>query len=182
MNRLSPINRVSVWPRRSLSSTLMDDFFNDFDRMVNSLVTPDAMTSVNFTPTCDIRETQDHYLVSFDMPGVKKSDIKIEVNESQLMISGERNHGYRKNEDERYLRHERSYGHFQRSFSIPKSIETETIEAHYEDGVLNIALPKSERAKSRSIEIQSGKTRGLFSKLLGSKPEEDREIRDVKVS
>lgn len=182
MTMLSPLNRGNVWPRRSLSSGLMDDFFSDFDRMVDSLMTPTTTTSVNFTPTCDIRETKEHYLVSFDMPGVKKNDIKVEVNENQLMISGERNQEYKANEEEGFLRHERMYGHFQRTFVLPGTIDSEKIEAHYEDGVLNIALPKTEKAKGRAIQIQSGKGKGLFSKLLGAKSDEEREVRDVKVS
>ena len=72
MTMLSPFNRGNVWPRRSLSSNLMDDFFSDFDQIVESLMMPTNVISVNFTPTCDIRETKEHYLVSFDMPGVKK--------------------------------------------------------------------------------------------------------------
>lgn len=182
MTMLNPLNRGNVWARGSLSSGLMDDLFSDFDRMVDSLMTPTTTTSVNFTPTCDIRETKEHCLVSFDMPGIKKNDIKVEVNENQLMISGERNLEQRANEDEGYLRHERMYGHFQRTFVLPGSIDAEKTEAHYEDGVLNIALPKTEKAKGRSVQIQSGKGKGLFSKLLGEKKEAEREVRDVKVS
>ena len=97
------------------------------------------------------------------------------------MVSGERNQEHKANEDEGFLRHERMHGHFQRTFVLPGTIDSDKIEAHYEDGVLNIALAKTEKAKGRAIQIQSGKGKGIFSKLLGTKNEEEQEVRDVKV-
>ena len=64
--------------------------FDDFYHLVESFLQPTYANTVSFQPTCDVSETKDHYLVSFDMPGVKNEDIKIEVKENQLMISGER--------------------------------------------------------------------------------------------
>jgi len=160
----------------------MDDFLGDFDKMVDNFVRP-TMTGMNFTPSCDIRETKDHYLVSFDMPGMKKNDIKLEINENQLMVSGERNKQFQENEEEGVLRHERVYGQFQRTFTLPTSIDAGKIEAHYEDGVLNIVLPKTEKLKGRSIQIQSGQSEGFFSKLLGSgKKEEQGKTKGVNIS
>lgn len=179
---MNSLERNLMWPRRGASSGLMDEFFGDFDRMVDNFVRP-TMTSVNFTPTCDIRETKSHYLVSFDMPGMKKSDINVEINENQLMVSGERNKQIQEGEGEGLLRHERVYGQFQRTFTLPTSIDAGKIEAHYEDGVLNIVLPKTEKVKGRSIQIQSGQSEGFFSKLLGSgKREEQGKTKDVKIS
>jgi HSP20 family protein len=86
-----------------------------------------------------------------------------------------------KNEDgEATLRHERVYGKFERIFALPASINADKIEAHYENGVLNVVLPKAESAKGRTIEIQSGQN-SFFGKLLGSK-KETKELKDVKVS
>ncbi len=153
------------------SRDLVNEMIGDFDGIVNSLLRPSYASTVGFRPSSDIRVTNDHYLVSFDMPGVKKEDIKIEVQSNQLVITGERS------------RQEGSYGtaSYHRTFMLPDSIDTSKVEAHYEDGVLNIAIPKAESAKARTIEIQSGKG-GFFSKLLGSKNEEPKELKDVKIS
>ena len=72
MRMLIPSTPDWAWSRRSLSPTLMGDAFDDFDRIVDSFLRPTYATTVNFQPSCDIRETKNHYLVSFDMPGVKK--------------------------------------------------------------------------------------------------------------
>lgn len=112
----------------------------DFDQFVDSFL----------QPTCDISETDDHYLASFDMPGVRKEDIKIELKNNKLAISGER-HGH---------------GKFERSLTLSATVDSQKIEALYENGVLNIALPKAEMAKPKTIQIQSGEESVLFKNLL----------------
>lgn len=181
MKVFSPIVAEWAWPRRSLSpDAVMGDVFDDFDRIVNSFLRPTYASSINFQPACDIKESKDHYLVSFDMPGVKKEDIKIEVQNNQMVISGERHYEMQDAEGESTLRHERAYGKFERSFTLPSTVNADKIEAQYEDGVLNVAIPKAEAAKGRTIQVQSGQS-GLFGKLLGSK-KETKELKDVKIS
>lgn len=181
MRMLSPISTEWSWPRRSLSPARMGDVFEDFDRIVDSFLRPTFATTVNFQPSCDVNETKDLYLVSFDMPGVKKEDIKIEVQGNQLVISGERQREVKEENGEATLHHERMYGRFERTFTLPATIAADKIEAHYENGVLNVALPKAEAAKGRAIQIQTGQG-GLLNKLLGAKKETNKEIKDVKVS
>lgn len=181
MRMLSPISTDWTWPRRSLSPARMGDVFEDFDRILDGLFRPTFAPTVNFQPSCDVNEAKDHYLVTFDMPGVKKEDIKIEVQGNQLVISGERQREVREEIGEMNLHHERMCGRFERSFTLPATIAAEKIEAHYENGVLNIALPKSEAANGRTIQIQTGQG-GLLSKLLGSKKELNKELKDAKVS
>jgi HSP20 family protein len=181
MRMLSPITTEFAWPRRTLSPAAMTDVFEDFDRIVETFLRPTYANTVNFQPSCDVKETKEHYLVSFDMPGVKKEDIKIEVQGNELVISGERQREMREQDGEATLRVERTYGKFERSFTLPATIAADKIEAHYENGVLNVALPKAEAAKGRTIQIQTGQG-GLLSKLLGSKKEDSKEIKDVKVS
>jgi HSP20 family protein len=181
MRMLGPISTDWSWPRRSLSPARMGDVFEDFDRIVDSFLRPTFATTINFQPSCDVNETKDHYLVSFDMPGVKKEDIKIEVQGNQLVISGERQREVNEENGEATLHHERMYGRFERTFTLPATIAADKIEAHYENGVLNVALPKAETAKGRTIQIQTGQG-GLLSKLLGAKKEANKELKDVKVS
>jgi HSP20 family protein len=182
MRMLSPFTPDRAWSSRNLSPDIvMGDVFDDFDRVVNSFLRPTYANTVNFQPSCDIKETKDHYLVSFDMPGVKKEDIKIELQNNHLVISGERQYEMKEEDGEATLRHERAYGKFERTFILPTTVSAEKIEAHYENGVLNVALPKAESAKGRTIQIQSGQN-SFFSKLLGSKKEGTKELKDVKVS
>lgn len=178
MRMLSPLSTEWSWPRRNLAPVMMADVFEDFDRIVDSFLKPTYANTVNFQPSCDVDETNEHYLISFDMPGLKKEDIKIEVQGNQLIIAGERQHKF-KSEDERItLRHERLYGKFERVFTLPLTIHADNIEAQYENGVLNIALPKAEKAKGRTIQIQTG-NESFLGKLLGSKKENTKELKDA---
>jgi HSP20 family protein len=159
----------------------MGDVFDDFDRIVNAIARPTNASTIGFQPSCDINETKNHYMVTFDMPGLKKDDIKIEVQGNQLVVMGERHREFQEQDGEATLRHERLYGKFERTFVLPNSINADKIEAHYENGVLNVALPKAESAKGRSVQIQTGQN-SFFSKLLGSKSEGTKELKDVKIS
>ena len=170
------------WPRRNLSPDVVGDVFEDFDRIVDSFLRPTVAHTVGFQPSCDMTETKDHYVVAFDMPGVKKENIKIEVLGNQLVISGERQRGMKFQDGEASLRHERSYGKFERTFALPISINTDKVEAHYEDGVLNVALPKAESAKARTVQIQSGQA-SFLGKILGTAHKDGtKEMKDVKIS
>lgn len=181
MRMLSPLSTDWSWSRRNLSPERLVDAFDDFDRIVESFLRPTYASTVNFQPSCDIHEGKDLYLVSFDMPGVRKEDIKIEVQGNNLVISGERQREVNQQDGDATIYHERAYGKFERTFVMPTSINAEKIEAHYENGVLNVALPKAESAKGRTIQIQTGQD-SIFSKLLGSKKEATKELKDVKVS
>ena len=181
MRMLSPISAEFAWSRRHRSSPEANDMYEDFDRIVASILHPTYAVTEIFQPRCDVNETKDHYLVSFDMPGVKKEDIKIEVQDNELVISGERQREVREKNTEVTLRHERLYGKFKRTFTLPSTIASDKIEAHYENGVLNVALPKAENVKGRTIQIQTGQG-GLLSRLLSSKKEVNKELKDVKVS
>ena len=180
MRMLSPLSTDFSWTHHNLSPVRMVDAFSDFDRIVESFLKPTYARTVQFQPSCDVNEGKDHYMVSFDMPGVNKEDIKIDVQENNLTISGERKSSKEQNDEGMYYR-ERTYGKFERTFVLPKSIDVDRIEAHYENGVLNVALPKAESAKPRAIPIQTGQD-GLFSRLLGPKKEATKELKDVKVS
>jgi HSP20 family protein len=178
---LSPISTDWSWPRRSFSSDRMEDVFEDFDRMVDRLFQPPTADTMHFQPCCDVNETKDHFLVSFDVPGVKKEDIKIEIQGNQLIISGERHYEMKEEKGEEALRRERSYGKFERTFVLPATISADKIEAHYENGVLNVALPKADAAKARTIQIQTDQD-GFFRRLLRVKEEDAKELKDVKIS
>lgn len=126
--------------------------FRDLEELERSLF---ANGGVNAFRT-DIRDTGDAYLLEADLPGMKKEDIRIDIDGERLSISAERS-AVREEKDENggYIRCERSYGSFSRSFDI-SGIRGEDISAAYEDGALKLTLPKQTQTvpASRRLEIQ----------------------------
>ena len=124
-------------------------------------------------PACEVEENDSHYVMSFDMPGVSKKNIEIEVSGNRLLVTGER-----KNEQNTSAYSERTYGKFQRILTLPQGVDADRIEAHYQDGVLSLAVPKAESAKTRQIKITEGKST-FFEKLLGGTKEVEKEQKAV---
>jgi len=113
----------------------------------------EAMTVAEWSPLVDITEDDKEYLIKADLPDVKKEDVKLTVQNDVMSISGERK--YEKEEKgKKYHRVERAYGSFLRSFTIPEDADGGKVSAEYKDGVLKVHLPKSEKAKPKSIEVK----------------------------
>jgi HSP20 family protein len=106
-----------------------------------------------WAPSVDIRETKDALVVQAELPGIDKKDVKVEVHNGVLTISGERRYEKDVTED-RVHRVERAYGSFSRSFSLPNNIDGNRVEAQMKDGVLEVRLPKHESARPKAIEIR----------------------------
>ncbi|MFN7684567.1 MAG: Hsp20/alpha crystallin family protein [Oligoflexia bacterium] len=121
-------------------------------------------------PACDVDETDTHFLVSFDLPGVPQDAIKIECRDHQLVVSGERESESKRTEGGAVSR-ERYLGSFMRSFQLPSAVKAEQVQAHLQDGVLRIAIPKAEVSSTKQIPISTGTTGqpGFFEKLLTHK-------------
>lgn len=136
--------------------------FDDFDRLVDGILQPNLTGFMSSQLTCDLDETKAHYLMSLDMPGVNRDTIQVEVKDHQLFISGEKTRSVNHEKIDSCVYNERSYGKFQRTLRLPETINVDKIEAHYEDGVLEVILPKLEAPQGKRIEIQSGKS-GFFS-------------------
>jgi len=112
-----------------------------------------ATETGRWVPAVDIRETDDAMLVQAELPGIDKKDVKLEVKDGVLTISGERN--YEKDvKEENVHRIERSYGRFVRSFSLPTNVNTDKVEASMNNGILEIRLPKKETAKPKAITVK----------------------------
>lgn len=141
---------------------------SEFDRLFDhAVVNPWLGTEVRdkagttrewFEPRIDIQENEDAFFMTFDVPGIRKEDLKIDMNGRHLTISGER---------KRQGNGGQMYGKFSREVTLPDSVESEKIEAKLEDGVLAIAFPKAVSTKPRTIEIGMGKP-SFFSKLIGT--------------
>lgn len=155
---------LSPFQFRTPSRTL----FSDFDDMFESFLQSDLEKPLSFQPRTDIEEHKKHYLLSFDLPGMKEDEINIEVKNNTLIISGERTREAKSDEDKHYKSYERLHGSFMRSFSLPSGLNTDEVEANYENGVLHVLVPKKTAEVSSTVKIQSGKKDGFFNKLLGS--------------
>jgi HSP20 family protein len=105
-----------------------------------------------WAPQVDIHETKDELVLEADMPGLQQKDLDIRVEDNTLTIRGERKFE-KKVEEDNYLRVERSYGSFSRSFALPRTVNTESIKALYHDGVLTIRLPKREESKPKQVKV-----------------------------
>lgn len=150
----------------------ISEFRREFDRLFDDWATP-APKSMrqdgHFIPACDVEEGEDHYLLTLEMAGVKKEDVKLEVIDNQIVISGERRQeSQRKDTGQAYS--ERRFGRFQRSFALPAGVDAEKVEANYQDGILRVLVPKAESARPRQIKITNGSGGSkFFGKQLGSK-------------
>lgn len=146
------------------------EFMNEVERSFEDVwrsERPMLRQPSTFTPAVDLHETDGFYLVSLDLPGVTEKDINIGVQEGRLTISGERHREEQANEG-LYRRFERSVGKFERSFQLPTNVTADKIQARFENGVLEVMIPKAEAAKPRQVKIETAKG-GLFSRLLGQK-------------
>lgn len=144
VNRNSELRNWSNW---------IDDVFNTGH--FPTVFSNNFETGVS-TPKVNIKETKDDYFVEMAAPGLKKGDFNIDLENEVLTISAEQKQE-NNNTDENYTRREFSFTSFKRSFNLPEFINTDKIEAKYEDGVLNVKLPKREEAKpkpARTIKIK----------------------------
>jgi HSP20 family protein len=105
-----------------------------------------------WAPAVDIRETDEALLVYAELPGINKKDVTVEVKDGVLSISGERRLG-KADREENVHRVERAYGRFARCFSLPTNVNTDKVDATMSNGVLEVRLPKHERAKPKAIRI-----------------------------
>lgn len=136
-----------------------DDFDREFGRLVEGFPPRNYENKVGFG-ACDIEDKESHYLVTLDLPGVPKSEINVEATDGNLKIWGER-----KAEKKEGDYTERHWGRFERTIALPMGVDEKNIEAHFENGVLSLAIPKSGEPKSKMIEIKE-KKEGVLSKLL----------------
>jgi len=125
---------------------MIDRFFDDFWRNWEE-------ESTVWTPRLDIKEKKDAYVVDADIPGMKKEEINVSLQNNVLTLQGDRRYEDKKEDENRYYE-ERTYGSFRRSVTLPTKVDESKVKAEYKDGVLHLTLPKSEEAKSREIEIQ----------------------------
>jgi HSP20 family protein len=136
-------------PFRGLSN-LQNQFNRIFNESYRHQADDSALTT--WAPAVDIYETPNELVVKADLPDVNEKDIDVRVENNLLTIRGERK--FEKSvSEENYLRVERTYGAFSRSFSLPNTVNAEAIGAEYKNGVLTVNLPKREESKPRQVKV-----------------------------
>lgn len=138
-------------------------WLSDFDRFFDGFETEKSLSLAS-----DIEEASDHILMTFDLPGMKEGDFNIKVEDNNLYLSGERKREETKSDKSQIVYSRRSYGKFEKAFSLPETVDTKNIEADYRDGVLRVYLPKVEVKKENAIEIKVKAKDSFFDRLLGS--------------
>ena len=131
----------------------LDQFFTDFDKSVHT-----AYAKNDFTPAVDIVEEKEDYVLRAELPGVAKENIKIEVKENRLTLSGKKESSWSDNGGDanhgQYRYSESRQGAFTRVFELPRNVSGEAIRAEYSNGVLFLRIPKAKEALARTIEIK----------------------------
>ncbi len=142
-------------------------FQNQMNRLFHEAFEPTGRTeeeglSSSWLPAADVAETKDHLTFSFEVPGFKQEDLKLNVESGVLSLEGERKFEG-ETAEKNYHRVERAYGRFSRSFSLPVNLDASNVSANLTDGVLTVSFPKKEEAKPKSIPIGSGGPKSLGS-------------------
>jgi HSP20 family protein len=130
---------------------------NEMNRLFNTVFDAPApgnggSTMRRWMPAMDLVETEDHFVLRADLPGMKEEDVKIEFEDGTLTVSGERKAEH-ESKNEGYYRVERAFGSFARSLTLPQGIDPEAVTASFNNGVLEVRIPKPEQRKPRRIEI-----------------------------
>jgi HSP20 family protein len=143
--RFDPFRGLSGITRR------FGDFFDDFEKGIN-------IEYGGFSPKVDISEDEKNIFINVELPGIRKEDVKVTVNDDNVLtIKGTKKREETvedKEGDRSFVRVERAFGEFTRSFVLPDNVKSDSIDAKYENGVLNLSLEKVEPKKPKEIEIK----------------------------
>ena len=130
------------------------NMYDQFNRLFDlAFPTRAAESFGDWSPALDAMEDNDKYVVSLEVPGLKKEDINVSVHDGVLTVSGERKSEH-DIKDATMHRTERYYGKFSRSVSLPAQVRADKVAATYKDGILTVQLPKAEEAKPKNIEVK----------------------------
>jgi len=122
---------------------------DEFDRLAGRAYSRDT-----WVPALDVRESEDRWEVTLDLPGLEPGDVNVTFEDGMLSITGKREFS-KEDQGDTWHRIERSFGTFARSLRLPQTADTEKIEASFDKGVLTVSVPKTEQAKPRTIEVQA---------------------------
>lgn len=154
MSGLIPTTKNGNNKTASLGFNMLPGFPSWIDEVINKNFGTEFMSNFNrgiTLPAVNVLDTANDYLVEMAVPGLKKSDFDINIDNHVLSISAEVKSEYEDVENESFTRREFGYSSFKRTFTLPESVETDKISAKYEDGILKVTLPKREEAKKKPL-------------------------------
>src|SRR5882757_3711111 len=123
----------------------------------------ESLTASSFSPAVDVYEDEHIVTLKIEVPGIDEKDIDVRIENNTLTVHGERKIE-KEEKEENYRRVERQYGGFTRTFNLPTTVDAEKVSAHYDKGVLKIALPKKAEAKPKQIKVNVGSEKTLEAK------------------
>ncbi len=132
-----------------------DTIKKDFNKIFNEFPGMSFDFGSTFVPKIDVVEDNDNLYVAVELPGIQKDNVKISIQENVITLEGEKLNPYKDLENNNYLRNERSFGKFKRSFSLPEDVDADNVNAKFTEGLLQITIGKAkpEAPKERTIEI-----------------------------
>ena len=152
-------------PFREFST--MQDRMNRMNRLFRESYSPEgpeeALTTTSFAPPVDIYEDEHNITLKLEVPGIDEKDIDVRIENNTLTVHGERKIE-KEEKEENFRRVERQYGSFTRSFTLPSSVDSGQVSAHYDKGVLKINLAKKAEAKPKQIKVNVGSEKTLEAK------------------
>ncbi len=144
----------SLVPWGARTPQLFDRFRREMDELFGDFFGREDGGERAFAPRTNIAETETHYEISVDLPGVKADDVTVELKSGNLWISGERKEE-REEKGTTWHRVERQHGQFCRVFPLDMDVDADHIEAEYKDGVLRVTVPKSQTVRPKKIEVKT---------------------------
>ena len=150
--KYTPRHRLTPWPE-------IETFSNRISRLFGEPWNTSQPTGTWF-PAVDVEETADEVTLAAELPGMLEEDVHVEIENNILTVRGEKREEHEEGDEKRrYHVWERRYGSFQRAFTLPRSVQADSIQAEFDNGILTVRMPKTPDAKSRSIQIASTKTK-----------------------
>lgn len=141
--------------------------FSSFEHELNRLFDLDTESPFRWKPEVDIWETDSEVIAEAECAGLSPENLNVTIQDGVLTIEGERKSGNEKNEG-RYRLIERSYGRFSRSFTLPRSVNTDSVQAEYKNGVVRVTMSKAEESKVKKIEIKAEEVPKVLGKASGA--------------
>jgi HSP20 family protein len=164
VERIMAITRWDPFQELASLQNRVNSLFQDYGRTGQDELT----TTGSFVPAVDVYEDEHKVTLKLEIPGIKQEDVDVRLENNTLTVRGERN--FEKEEkEENFHRIERRYGSFARSFTLPNTIDTEKVQASYENGVLKIELAKRAEAKPKQIKVNIGGGKNLGKTVEGAK-------------
>ena len=143
------VPELSNWSSFDRLASLRDEFNRLFDWTAPSR---DSGLFSGWSPALDVYDGKDHLVVKVELPGMKKEEIEISLHDGTLTVAGERKVEHEE-KDGQSFRSERYFGKFQRSLSLPTTVDPNNVKASYKDGILTVTPPKAEEAKPKKVEV-----------------------------